>query len=483
MDSMDNFRERFEALEQQMNVMGAHTRMVERRLRWWRSPCRIAAVIALGFTLVLPLLVHAETFQCGAGDVQCLIDAINAANANGQKNTIRLEAGTYTLTAVDNGDPFQFDTNGLPVITSALTITGAGAATTSIERGVTAPDFRLVHVAAAGTLTLRGLTLSGGGFSFGGNGGGIRNNGTLTLSHSTLSNNRAAGNGGGLFNDNGDVTIINSTVAHNSADNGGGIASGGTLDIAHSTITDNLATSIGGLGFSGTARIDHSTVARNTSRFNAGGIVYNGTLILTNSTIADNSADFGGIQRQQRGSALIVTNTTFSGNFLVGLHLEAGTAVLINTTFARNGQGLANDTGQVILVNTILASNVQDCTSRPGPFTSLGDNLIGDPAGCTITLQASDLAGDPGLDAFTDDGMPGNGHFPLLPTSQAIDAGNDAVCPRRDQLGQRRINIRGVGTSICDIGAIEFRNRDNRQHDEGDDEPDADLAAMAQESQ
>jgi hypothetical protein len=30
MESMDNFRERFEALEQQMKVMGAHTRTVVR---------------------------------------------------------------------------------------------------------------------------------------------------------------------------------------------------------------------------------------------------------------------------------------------------------------------------------------------------------------------------------------------------------------------------------------------------------------------
>ena len=81
--------------------------------------------------------------------------------------------------------------------------------------------------------------------------------------------------------------------------------------------------------------------------------------------------------------------------------------------------------------------------------TSLGHNLIGDPTGCTITLQRSDLTGDPGLDAFTDDATPGNGHFPLLPTSQAIDAGNTAVCPSTDQLGQRRIGR-------CDIGAIRF---------------------------
>src|SRR5206468_12592905 len=110
-----------------------------------------------------------------------------------------------------------------------------------------------------------------------------------------------------------------------------------------------------------------------------------GTLLLTNSTIADNSGDIGGIE--QDSGTLIVTNTTFSGNSFVGLQLHAGTAVLTNTTFSRNNNGLANDTGQVILVNTILASNLRDCNSRPGPFTSLGNNLIGDPSGCTITLQ------------------------------------------------------------------------------------------------
>jgi hypothetical protein len=46
MESMDNFRERVEALEQQMKVMGAHTRTVERRLRWWRGMA--SGVLMLG---------------------------------------------------------------------------------------------------------------------------------------------------------------------------------------------------------------------------------------------------------------------------------------------------------------------------------------------------------------------------------------------------------------------------------------------------
>jgi hypothetical protein len=37
MDSMDNFRERFEALEQRTEQLQHHTRTVERRLRWWRG--------------------------------------------------------------------------------------------------------------------------------------------------------------------------------------------------------------------------------------------------------------------------------------------------------------------------------------------------------------------------------------------------------------------------------------------------------------
>ena len=53
-----------------------------------------------------------------------------------------------------------------------------------------------------------------------------------------------------------------------------------------------------------------------------------------------------------------------------------------------------------------------------------------------------------------------------------LDAGSDAVCPRTDQLGRLRIGP-------CDIGAIAFRHRDDRQHDEEEDHHDKDLAAAA----
>jgi hypothetical protein len=131
---------------------------------------------------------------------------------------------------------------------------------------------------------------------------------------------------------------------------------------------------------------------------------------------------------------------------------------LINTTVADNvgsffNTGGLSNVGTAVLVNTILARNtggeegVNDCF---GPVTSQGHNLIGDPTGCTITLQPSDLTGHPGLGSLVDDGTPGHAHLPLLAASRAINAGNDAVCPDTDQLGQPRVGR-------CDIGAIEFQ--------------------------
>jgi hypothetical protein len=83
---------------------------------------------------------------------------------------------------------------------------------------------------------------------------------------------------------------------------------------------------------------------------------------------------------------------------------------------------------------------------------------------------------------FTDDGEPGQGHVPLLESSPAINAGNDHRCALVDQLGQPRVNIRGVGTSLCDIGAIEFPGKGDHHHDE-EEHHDEDRAAVAQAAQ
>jgi Domain of unknown function (DUF4214) len=144
-----------------------------------------------------------------------------------------------------------------------------------------------------------------------------------------------------------------------------------------------------------------------------------------------------------------------------GLYTFGGTATLLNSTLTRNqagsGGGIRVGSGTVVLQNTLLALNVatyEDLQAGPdcsGPVTSLGHNLIGHPRGCTVTLLPSDRIGEPGLGHFTEAGVPGRGHVPLLPGSRAIDAGDSEVCPPTDQLGRPR-------DGLCDIGAVEFQS-------------------------
>ena len=151
--------------------------------------------------VVVGLLSRAEAavFNIPAGNV-ALINAIKAANANHEDNTITLAAGTYSLTALDN---MADGPNGLPSIAGTLTLHGAGPETTVLARADNAPEFRIVHVAATGILTLDGLTVAGGS-------GGIFNLGTLTVLNSTVSGNSSYGYPavGGIFN-TGTLTMLN----------------------------------------------------------------------------------------------------------------------------------------------------------------------------------------------------------------------------------------------------------------------------------
>src|SRR5919109_1570538 len=212
----------------------------------WQMRLVVSLSIALSGLLGLPCHspAHVGEFTCAAGDVACLIEAITQANSTGVATTITLEAGTYTLTAVNNTTNGP---NGLPSITSTLTIQGAAADATVIERDTSAPFFRLVHVAATGTLTLERLTLRQGFLGGSGQGGGIFNAGILTLTDCTLTDN-AADRGGGLFNNGGLVTIARSTITGNLVGHGGGglLVSGGTVTIRQSTLAGNGGDGAGG---------------------------------------------------------------------------------------------------------------------------------------------------------------------------------------------------------------------------------------------
>ena len=114
-------------------------------------------LLLLAFLAIQP--VCSAEFFCPSGDVTCLIASINEANRNGEDNTINLELGTYTLTTVDNNTQGP---NGLPSITGRMTIQGQDMWETIIARDSGAPEFRMFHVAASGTLRLNRVAVKNG---------------------------------------------------------------------------------------------------------------------------------------------------------------------------------------------------------------------------------------------------------------------------------------------------------------------------------
>ena len=255
---------------------------------------KIFILIIVSLLFVRPQSVFAANIAVGG--TCTLIDAITAANtdtatggcsAGSGADTIILTADV-SLTNVNNATDGD---NGLPSITSNITIEGNGF---TINRPLSSPDFRIFHVAGAGTLTLVNVTVSGGELASD-LGGGIYNRGTVTLANSILSGNSAT-NGGGIYNQSsGTVTLTNSTISGNSATNGGGINNGGnTVALTNSTISGNSATNNGG-GIhvsSGTVTLTNSTISNNSATNNGGGINNgSGTAILTNSLIANSTGD------------------------------------------------------------------------------------------------------------------------------------------------------------------------------------------------
>ncbi len=382
--------------------------------------------------------VYAAQFFCPAGNVTCLIAAITQANATPGEHIITLAPGTYTLQAVNN---VTDGLNGLPSITSSILIQASSEnPPTIIERDPAAPLFRIFHVSAGGELSLESVTLQNGDSTNGGS--AIRNRGVTWIRNSIIRNSgRSDGEFGAIYN-SGELTVSRSIITENRAGHqGGGINNQpeGNVFVEYSTISNNIVDGGGGIFNTGTLVVRNSAIVFNGGAASGGGGIVNvgfGFVEIVNSTIAQN-------QTSDVGAGV------FNG--------DDGHVSIINSTIRENfdiGGSIFNDLGSSILVqNTIIAGNTSpDCL---GVIWSLGNNLIGDPSGCTINLQPSDLTGDPGLGALVGAGQgdpAGRAFYPVLAGSPVIDAASPAACPQIDQLGNLRQNT-------CDIGAIEFQGK------------------------
>ena len=194
-----------------------------------------------------------------------LRSAIAAANFDAAKGV----SDTITFAADLNGDTITLSQGVLELTagTGTVTINGGGqiavsgnhaSAVFSVDSGVQA--------------VLSGLTVEDGSA---GSGGGINNDGSLTLNDSTVSGNTSpgpGGGGGGILNF-GSMTVSDSTISGNTASTGGGgICNGGSLTVRDSTISGNTGGDGGGIynnpGVS-QAVLQNTIVAGNTDYFGA----------------------------------------------------------------------------------------------------------------------------------------------------------------------------------------------------------------------
>ncbi|HXJ73207.1 MAG TPA: choice-of-anchor Q domain-containing protein, partial [Candidatus Dormibacteraeota bacterium] len=313
----------------------------------------------------------------------------------------------------------------------------------------------------SGSVEISGLAIRNGlvGATYW-NGGGILNEGSLTLNDCVVSGNRSTGEytrGTGVFNAPEATLMANRCVIANNA--GGGEYSEG-----------------GGLYVFGDVSLNDSTVSGNSGGgfYSRGGgmhVDYFGTGHVARCTFSDNSvaganAQGGGIYNY---GTLGIINSTLSGNRSGGsgggMHVDAlslGTAIrncTISGNTAPEGAGIFNNgfepghPANVTVRDSIVAGNPFQDIANSGVLTSAGYNLFGLASGNTIIPSAGDQFGLTAaalkLGPLADNGGPTPTRA-LLTGSPAIDAGNETDFLATDQRGVPR----PFGPR-ADIGAFE----------------------------
>ncbi len=165
-----------------------------------------------------------------------LRDAIAYAQFLGGTQTITFNNGSVSGATVNfyDGNPHKITLNGSELLIQSgdLTIQAPGANVLTIDGNQLSRAF---EIASAATVQLEGMTVTNGKVATTGNnqGGGILNNGALTMTDSTVSGNSVSGSsegvGGGIFNNLGTLTILRGTFTGNSAAASGDGAGGGAI--------------------------------------------------------------------------------------------------------------------------------------------------------------------------------------------------------------------------------------------------------------
>ncbi|SMP76114.1 Cadherin domain-containing protein [Neorhodopirellula lusitana] len=307
----------------------------------------------------------------------------NTAMGTGDEITIELAAETYTITlsgaGEDTGYAGDFDIHG------DVKFVGVGSSAAIIDADGKDRVFE-VH---SGTVEFTNMTFTNGSTSANGGGILVAVSSNVTISQSTITNNDGL-HGAGIFND-GTLTLTDVTISNNSllqTGEGGGLYHNGTTTLNRVTIFGNKAEDGAGIfgdtSATGLLSLLNTTISGNTADDEGGGLCLGSDAMISYSTITLNEGKKGG-----------------------GLHVNGGGGTVVN------------------LQASIIAENIDNNGAAKhdieGDIVSLGENLIGDTEGGDGFHASDILDQESGLLGLAD-----NGGFVMthaLPTSSpAIDA-------------------------------------------------------------
>jgi len=409
----------------------------------------------------------------GAGSLrQAIIDANNALGADTIVFDAPFQASPHTITFL----------TASPQINQQLTITGPGASLLTVTRsGVVTPATHVFNSFAT-SLTMTGMTVTGGNVTA--DGGGLSISGVtpnVLLDGMIFTGNTSTGNGGAISLTNSSTLIVrNSVISNNTAGVlGGGIFffQNGSLVIENSTISGNIANGTsghdatgGGIYFDGTALaspppgfmastllIKNSTFNNNNATHSGAGIAidtFAGTLLVQNTTITGNTAGTsgGGISQNDGAGSILLQDSTVAGNTANGI--AAGTG----------GGGVARvstDLGSISLENSVVSGNNNSLAPdiRASAFTTTNANFsaIGNATGFTLSGSSGNNLGfgtNLMLGALASNGGPTQTMLPAA-SSPLINAGSNALVPVGITTDQRGAGFARISGASVDIGAVE----------------------------
>jgi hypothetical protein len=345
-----------------------------------------------------------------------LITTVNTSSF--PPDTIHVPAGAYTLSAG----------LGTVAIDHSVSIVGAGANQTTIAMPVpsdrSTSGSRVFTIAAPSggatpVVTISGVKVTGGTAnpSNGFFGGDIRNFGILTLADDWIADGYAC-TGGGIANQ-GTLTVTRTLISGNTSPCAGG-DSGGIASVGTPGSPDLPAHLV----------LDDSTVAGNDARL-VGGVFSWGdptnTALITNSTIAGNTAkdEAGGLARGPGA----------------GLAIGDGAGRIENSLLAGN---VETTSGVTTPTNCAVGATL----------TSLGHN-IDSGSDCAFGSGGDHPGANPQLGPLAPNGGPTQ-TLAIAATSPALDAADTAACPATDQRGVGRPQGTGcdIGAFELEVHAL-----------------------------